>query len=56
MFLFNVAHVCHPSIWQVKVGESEIQDHLWLCSGQKVSLGYVRPCLQKEERAGEMIQ
>lgn len=34
-----VAHVCSPSIGEIKTGRSEIQGHLRV----KASLGYVRP-------------
>lgn len=54
--LSMVARACCPSVWEVKVGESEIQGHLWLCSEQKVSLAYVRPCLKMEEKTREIIQ
>lgn len=33
--LHVVVHACHPSIWEVEVGGSEVQVHPWLLGSLK---------------------
>ena len=45
-----VIHAFNPSAWEAEVGESEVQDHLWLHSEFEATLGYMRPQGKEQSR------
>lgn len=47
----HVLYACHLNIWEVDARGSEVQNHPWLHTNLKVSLGYTRPCLKKQNQA-----
>ena len=51
-----MAHIYNPKTWEVETGRSEIQGHLCSHSKFQASLGYMNPCLNKQNRAGGVLK
>lgn len=43
------AHACNTSMSEVEAVELGVQSHHWLHSKFKMSTGYMRPCLKKQQ-------